>query len=120
MMSGLITFASNAWAENSSRTRFVFDFLIGHLPDGPKKAELTELEENNVLLLGLDDPSEQVLVDLLADELPQYIEQITDNELREAFRPALTELAEMAKVQRRDRQRTPHTPSEPEQRRSSR
>jgi hypothetical protein len=103
MMSGLINFSSHAWSENSSRTRFVFDFLIGHLPDGPKRAELIELEENNVLLLGLDDPSEQVLVDLLADKLPGYIENISDDELREAFAPALTELAQMARAEQQNR-----------------
>jgi len=102
-MSGLIKFSANAWAENSSRTRFVFDFLINHLPAGSKKAELTELEENNVLLLSLGDPGEEVLVDLLADELPGYIEKIDDHELREAFRPELATLAEMAKAEKRDR-----------------
>jgi hypothetical protein len=98
-VSGPISFTHDAWAENSSITRYVFDFVISRLPEGPQKAELQEWEANNVLLLDLSDPDRRNLVELLALKLPQHTEETSDPALREDFRLRLTALAAHARRQ---------------------
>lgn len=103
-MGGFIQFTSDSWSSSSSMTRYVFEFLLDRLPDGPARSELGELNENNVLLLDLREPANRGLVELLAVALPKHVEHIRDGTLREAFGPALMELSEKADRQRRQRE----------------
>ncbi|MED5815259.1 hypothetical protein VST63_23105 [Mycolicibacterium sp. 050232] len=99
-MSGFVRFLDGDWSWNSSVTHFLFDFLAEQLPEGPKRSEVVELHDNNVLMLDLREPSNNMIVTTIIDKLPAHLEAL-DADTRSAFQPALAKLLRLATSQRR-------------------
>lgn len=99
-MSGFVRFVDGDWSWNSSVTHFLFDFLAEQLPEGPIRSEVLELQENNVLMLDLREPSNDMIVAMIVDKLPAY-SQTLDRDVRSAFQPGVDELLRFASCQRR-------------------
>ncbi|CPS18070.1 Uncharacterised protein [Mycobacteroides abscessus subsp. abscessus] len=97
-MSGLVRFVDDDWAWSSSMTRFLFDFLANQVPDDSVKSEIAELRDDNVLLLDLRDPSKDVIVETIVNDLPQHLAS-QDSSLQAAFQSSFTELQRLASAQ---------------------
>ncbi|OLP01870.1 hypothetical protein BVU76_13065 [Mycolicibacterium porcinum] len=81
-------------------THFFFDFLAEQLPDGQKRSEVVELQDSNVLMLDLREPSNDMIVTTIIDNLPTRLETL-DPDIRSAFQPAVDELLRLATSQHR-------------------
>lgn len=78
-------------------TSFLFDFLDDTLPEGPARQEIHELNEHNVLMLDLRDPSRSEMVDLIADQLLSWVARSASDP--EALHKGYSELVDLAKMQ---------------------
>ena len=97
-MSGFVRFVGDDWAWSSSMTRSLFDFLVEQLPDGQVKSDVAELRDDNVLMLDLRDPSQDLIVTTIIDDLPRYLDGL-DSGLRSSLLPGFTELLHLASEQ---------------------
>jgi hypothetical protein len=96
-MGGFIRLQDGDWSWRSSMTSFLFDFLEDTLPDGQARRDIHELNEHNVLMLDLRDPSCGEMVDLIADQLLSWVARnATDPE---ALHKGYSELVDLAKQQ---------------------
>ncbi|MGW4099110.1 hypothetical protein [Mycobacterium sp. NPDC004974] len=105
-MNGFLRFVDGNWSWNSSITHFLFDFLAEQLPEGPKRSEVVELHENNVPMLDLREPSNDIVVTTVVEKLPAHLETL-DPDTRSAFQPPLEELLRLAASQHRHNQQVP-------------
>lgn len=97
-MSGFVRFAADDWSWSSSMTRTLFDFLVDRLPEGQDKSHVAELRDDNVLMLDLRDPSGDLIVATIIDDLPKYLDGL-DKAVRSALLPGFTELLRLASEQ---------------------
>ena len=104
-MSGFVRFVDGDWSWNSSMTRIMFDLLEDRLPDGDRKNEIVELRDNNVMMLDLRDRSQDQLVEIIANELNDYLSSRFDTDARKDFERACSELRSLAAAQHRRNQK---------------
>ncbi|WP_135452754.1 hypothetical protein [Mycobacterium sp. DL99] len=102
-MSGYFRFVDDGWSWNSSVTHFLFDFLAEQLPEGAKRSEVVELHDNNVLMMDLREPSNDIIVTTIIEKLPTHLETL-DPDTRSAFQPPLEKLLRLAASQHRHNQ----------------
>ncbi|WP_156442333.1 hypothetical protein [Mycobacterium sp. IS-1556] len=86
-------------------TRLLFDFLVDQLPEGHARSYIEELRDNNVMMLDLRDPSQDLIVAAIVDDFPRYLEGM-DSNLRMSLQPGFTELLKLANSQHRHNQAT--------------
>jgi hypothetical protein len=98
-MAGGIRFRDHSWASSTSKTLYVFEYLISRLPNGETKDRLRELVDEEIPLLDLRDPKESVLVDLIANDLQNHVESLEDATRRDNLTAAFSDLIEFAKEQ---------------------
>lgn len=84
-------------------TRLLFDFLADSLPEGVDKSGVVELRDNNVLILDLRDPSQDLIVKTIIEGLPNYLRNL-DPEIQSSVQPGFTELQRLASSQHRRNQ----------------
>lgn len=96
-MGGFVRFQAGDWSWSSSMTSFLFDFLEDTLPDGPARREIHELNEHNVLILDLRDPSRGEMVNLIADQLLSWVARNAADPA--ALHKGYGELVDLAKMQ---------------------
>ncbi|KUI06007.1 hypothetical protein [Mycobacterium sp. IS-3022] len=104
-MSGFVRFIEDDWSWSSSMTRLLFDFLVDQLPEGHARSYIEELRDNNVMMLDLRDPSQDLIVAAIVDDFPRYLEGL-DSNLRMSLQPGFTELLQLANSQHRHNQAT--------------
>jgi hypothetical protein len=97
-MSGFVRFVDDDWAWSSSMTRVLFDFLTDGLPEGPSKSDIAELRDNNVLILDLREPSQDLIVKTIVDGLATYLDSL-DPDLGSSLQPGFMELLRLAAAQ---------------------
>lgn len=102
-MSGFVRFVGDDWAWSSSMTRLLFDFLADSLPEGVSKSDVIELRDNNVLILDLRDPSQDLIVKTILDGLPNYLKNL-HSDLQSSVQPGFAELQRLASAQHRHNQ----------------
>jgi hypothetical protein len=73
--------------------------LIAELPQGVRKTQITELRDNNMLILDLRDSSEADLVDIIVNEMPAYVSSTFDPDTAKALAPGFDELSRLARSQ---------------------
>lgn len=105
-MGGFVRFVDGDWSWNLSTTRIMFDLLVDRLPDGDRKTDITELRDNNVLMLDLRDPSQDPLVEIIANNLRDYVDRTFAPEIRQTLGPPLDELHRLAVDQHRHNQKS--------------
>ncbi|CAN5614523.1 hypothetical protein BH09ACT7_BH09ACT7_23900 [soil metagenome] len=98
-MAGSIFFDSHNWPSSSSKLFYVFEYLADHVSDADTRARLRELVDENIPLLDLRDPQDSVLVDLIADSLPQHLQRLPDEEQRRNLSKAFEDLITFAQEQ---------------------
>ncbi|MGB5112923.1 MAG: hypothetical protein WBO08_15450 [Mycobacterium sp.] len=104
-MSGFVRFIEDDWSWSSSMTRLLFDFLVDQLPEGHARSDIEELRDNNVMMLDLRDPSQDLIVAAIVDDLPRYLQGL-DSNLRLSLQPGFTKLLQLANSQHRHNQAT--------------
>ncbi|MGV0811525.1 hypothetical protein ABQF34_06150 [Mycolicibacterium boenickei] len=102
-MSGFVRFIEDDWSWSSSMTRLLFDFLVDRLPEGQPRSDIEELRDNNVLMLDLRDPSQDLIVEAIVDGLPTYLNSL-DSGLQSSLQPGFTMLLQLAASQHRHNQ----------------
>lgn len=102
-MSGFVRFVDDDWAWSSSITRLLFDFLADSLPDDAKKSDIAELRDNNVLMLDLRDPSQDLIVKTIVDGLQKYLNGLSPD-LQSSVQPSFAELQRLASAQHKHNQ----------------
>ena len=104
-MGGFVRFRDGDWSWRSSMTSFLFDFLEATLPQGPARQEIHELNEHNVLMLDLRDPSQSKIVDLIAE---QFLSWVARNAADPgALSKGYSELVDLAQMQQGHNQAAP-------------
>jgi hypothetical protein len=106
MMGGFVRFVDGDWSWNLSTTRIMFDLLVDRLPDGDRKTDIAELRDNNVLMLDLRDPSQDQLVEIIADNLYDYVDRRFAPDIRQTLAQPFEELHRLAVGQLRHNQKS--------------
>lgn len=84
-------------------TRLLFDFLADSLPEGINKSDVLGLRDNNVLILDLRDPSQDLVVTTIIEGLPSYLGNLNPD-LQSSVQPGFAELQRLASAQHRRNQ----------------
>lgn len=102
-MGGFFRFVDEDWSWNTSLTVIVFDLLVDRVPDGPRKAEIAGLRDENLLMLDLRDPSQDDLVEIVVDDLKGYLANRFNPVMWNSLEPGISQLLRLA---------TPSAPSQ--------
>ena len=84
----------------------MFSLLASRLSDGNRKAEIRDLLDNNVLILDLRDPSEGLLIDVILNDLEDYLTSRFETDTCRDFQPGFVELLRLAESQQRFNRRS--------------
>lgn len=86
-------------------TRLIFDLLVDRLPDGQARSAIAELRDDNVMMLDLRVPAQDLVVRTIVDHLPVHLETL-DVDVRASLLPGFTRLLELATDQHHRNQAT--------------
>lgn len=100
-MGGHFRFLNENWSWNTSLTVLVFDLLEDRLVDSKRKAEMAELRDENILMLDLRDPSQDDLVEIIVNDLDDYLAARFNPDMWRSFGRGVPELLRLATAQHR-------------------